>query len=183
MKKTLLTLILTLICLLVFPCGGSERWDVKTLTDPGASKVDYKHIRLASITDLVILTPGQIGNTTPRHGAEFGVVAVTCSVSYWKYEADSDIHIVMNDLKYPSTTMIAEIPSPNCEVAKQSKFVDSFSNSKRAFLTFKKTAHTIQPGIYEITRVIFFDKLHGQTGLAIPSGVELHPILHFRKIK
>jgi catabolite regulation protein CreA len=175
MKKTLLTLGLTFIWIFGFPCGGEERWDVKTCTDIAASKINTTPI-ISKITDLVNEESGKIGNSTPRHAIEFTIRTVTCYISYWKYEADSDIHIVMNDIENPSITMIAEIPNPNCDIAKTSKYEKEFINTRNKFLSFKKTAHTVKSGTYILTGVAFFDKIHGQKGVA-KNGIEIHPLL------
>src|SRR5438093_789418 len=82
--------------------------------------------------------------------------------------------------------MIVEIPSPDC-VGPQSPFQSGIQHARDQFEAARTeldpTLHqhndfkVAQPPIpVQITGVGFFDKLHGQRGLA-PNGIELHPVL------
>ena len=164
------------------PCGGIERWDVKTLTDKDSSKINFTPIE-STVSDLIeTKVPFEkIGNNSPRTGNEFNVYSITVHITFYKYEADKDIHIVVCDLNDKNKTMICEIPDATCPQIKSSSHVKEIEEVAKEFLSFKKTAHSIQEGTYVLTGVGFYDKLHGQTGLA-PNGIELHPLLSIKKL-
>jgi hypothetical protein len=124
----------------------------------------------------------KVGNSSPRTGQEFHVYSVTAIVRLYKMEADSDIHVVLQDLKDPSKTIIAEFPDVNCHIAAHGKHADQLRAARKAFLSYKISAHSVMPGTYTFTGVVFFDKIHGQTGVAV-NGVELHPIMKIVKNK
>jgi len=75
--------------------------------------------------------------------------------------------------------MIVESPDPGC--AGKSRFLKEITevraNINKFFggpITGKQTPNSVYA---TVTGVAFFDKIHGQTGVA-PNGIELHPILH-----
>jgi hypothetical protein len=76
-------------------------------------------------------------------------------------------------------TMIVEFADPAC-VAKP-KWRDQIGAARKAFVGFfgtpVATKFSTLSGSAQFTGVLFFDKLHGQRGVA-PNGVELHPVLH-----
>jgi hypothetical protein len=88
---------------------------------------------------------------------------VNVNIALSKNEADSDRHIVVSD---GSRTMVVEIPDPAC--VGNSPWKTLISNARQAF--------TGQTGTVTVRGVGFFDKIHGQTGIA-PNGIELHPVL------
>jgi hypothetical protein len=100
---------------------------------------------------------------------EFHVYQVECLIPFAKVEADHDFHIVCQD---GVDSMVVESVDPRC--APTSPFVAEFAAVRKAIglngpkgLIGKRA---------RITGVGFFDKLHGQTGVA-PDGFELHPLL------
>src|SRR5260221_2717633 len=73
--------------------------------------------------------------------------------------------------------MIVEIPSPSC-VGASSPFTQAiakvratFDGKLRATSSFQSVSIPVK-----VTGVGFFDRIHGQTGVA-PNGIELHPVL------
>jgi hypothetical protein len=71
---------------------GTERWDVKTLTDPAASQVDLNP-RPATVADLVA-APLPANAAGPRTaGLEMETFQVTATLTGYKQEADSDYHL------------------------------------------------------------------------------------------
>jgi hypothetical protein len=66
--------------------------------------------------------------------------------------------------------MIAELPDEGCTAS--SPFGRQMETAKRTFIRFMQR-HVQR---LRLTGLIFFDKLHGQAGVA-PNGVELHAIL------
>jgi hypothetical protein len=100
-------------------------------------------------------------------------------VLWQKLEGDSDVHLVLADLK-TGRTMIAELPSPACVGAAAG--VRAQMTSARAALARAcgppTTSFTRLSGTATIDGVAFFDFVHGQRG-ASANQVELHPVLRF----
>jgi hypothetical protein len=102
---------------------------------------------------------------------------ITAQLTLIKFEADQDYHIVVKDNR--GRTMIVESPEPGCagrsrflkEITEVRATIDKFFGSP---ITAKQTPNSVYA---TVTGVGFFDKIHGQTGVA-PNGIELHPILH-----
>jgi hypothetical protein len=161
---------------------GTERWAVKTLIDPAASKVVYRKPKQRTVEDLRRLkAPSELRPTTPRGArTERTVYRITALLMSMRREDDSDIHLVLADPTLGGS-MIAEFPATSCmtAAAKQRNAV----KHARADLT---TACGGEPGSKPVkltgtatlTGVGFFDVIHGQSGVA-PNGIELHPVLSF----
>jgi len=163
---------------------GVERAAVKTLADKDAPSIMKGPIQATTVHDLIAHQPPTkqelLDAAATRFPAERMKVEVTAMVTGYKKESDLDFHIVLSD---PSTgqTMIAEIPSGSCVpieyasefTALQKQFASDFG---KPTLRFKQ----VTPEKVKITGIVFFDFLHGQTGVA-PNGVELHPVLGWSK--
>jgi len=156
---------------------GVERWAVKTLTDPGASKVALGTVVASTIADLTgIAAP--INPTDRLAPVETTVYQIKGTLTVAKREADGDFHLVVQD--QAGATMIVEIPDPGC--ATGSVVYKQLVQVRTAFVAKYGT-----PGVYPrpelrpnvpvtVTGVGFFDRIHGQTGVA-KNGAELHPVL------
>lgn len=162
-------------------CGGKDRWDVKTLCDNDSRKIDSV-IVISTVKQMRTLQTKRIGNTTPRFGDEFHIFQIDCKIREYKTEADGDYHLVMTDLNDSTITMIGEIADPYCQKTMRSEYLGKFIDSQASFQMVQRTAKYVQNSVYRITGVGFFDKLHGQLGVA-PNGIELHPIIKFQKLK
>jgi hypothetical protein len=152
---------------------GRERWDVKTLTDADASQVNLVP-QVATVADLIDL-PAPV-DPTSRVRQEFNTYQLTGTITFAKLEADNDVHMVLTD--GDGRTMIIESPCGDC--AQHSIVHDQIATVRQIVETQFPTAanggreHTAVP--VTVTGVAFFDRLHGQDGVA-PNGIELHPIL------
>jgi len=163
---------------------GIERQAVKTLADKDAPAIMKGPIQVTTIHDLVAHQPPSkqelLDATVTRFPAEKMKVEVSAMVTGYKKESDLDFHIVLSD---PSTgqTMIAEIPSGSCVPI---EYASEFSALQKQFASdFGKPIarfKQVTPEKVKITGIVFFDFLHGQTGVA-PNGVELHPVLGWSK--
>lgn len=169
---------------------GKERWFVKTGTDASAKDVDIQDPKNGTIAELVALPAPRDPDKVPdRDGpTELTVYELKCTLIAYKEEKDGDFHLVLSDEE--GHTMIAEIPYPG--FCKESIWVDQITVARKAFDTkFHKSLDklrelaSVSEGVPMITKVsvpvtvqgvAFFDKLHGQTGVA-PNGIELHPVL------
>lgn len=149
---------------------GVERWAVKTLTDPGANQVNLTP-QQTNIADLVSITPPV--SPTDRVGpTETQAFTLSGVVTFVKQEADGDYHIVVQDAT--GNSMIVESAKPSCAqgslVANQIAEVRSAVEAKFP----SGSARGVQVPV-TVTGIGFFDRLHGQTGVA-PNGIELHPL-------
>jgi hypothetical protein len=163
---------------------GVERWSVKTLADPAASKVDPK-VRLTTVHDLVGLhrPAGIVGPRNPP--VELTTYRIVARLVDYKLELDSDVHLVVADLK-TNETMIIEFPADGCTQGAAPLDREKMRRA-RASLFHACTPPTTDPrlGAFErltgtatITGVGFLDSVHGQHGVAL-NGIELHPVVDF----
>lgn len=157
-------------------CTNRSRWDVKTLTDKSAAKINFNPIAI-SIADLLKMVPEKIIDfSTPRFGIEFKTYSVKCYINEWKQKKDGDLHLVIADIYDTTKTMLAEIPDPECGAAQKSKYKNQFVADRKMLTSFFDSSDKIKSGVYEITGVAFFDKVKNQA-CAAASGIEIHPIL------
>lgn len=153
---------------------GVERWAVKTLTDPGANQINTTP-QNTSIADLVSIAPP--ASPTDRVGpTETTTFRLTGTLIFAKREADGDYHLVIEDGR--SNTMIVESPTPTCAHGSlMLKQIGEVRVALDARLPELAAGNIIKPNLaVMVTGVGFFDRLHGQTGVA-PNGIELHPLL------
>jgi hypothetical protein len=149
---------------------GTERWAVKTMTDPLAGQVSLTP-QDATIAQLVAIAP-PIGPTDRVAPTEETTFRVHGTITLVKQEADSDYHVVIAD---PSgNTMIVEATSPACDQG--SVVADQIAAVRQAMDRQFPGGHFTGAVAATVTGVGFFDRLHGQAGVA-PNGIELHPVL------
>ena len=151
---------------------GIERWAVKTGTDPGASKVDQTSVP-ASVAQLVAMPAPRnpVARVAPTEDTTYQVSA---TLTEFKTEADNDYHLVLSS---GPKTMIAEIPSPACVTggALQSGIANARAEFDARLMSSPGQFQKVNVPV-TVTGVGFFDRIHGQTGVA-PNGIELHPVL------
>jgi hypothetical protein len=157
---------------------GVERWGIKTGTDAGARSVNQKTVVPSTIFHLRTLpAPSSLpvaSRVKPVETTEYSVSAILLR---YKYEADSDVHLVIADTG--GRTMIAEIPAPQC-VGASSPFLPSIRYVRSKFTSQFHPSdvwHQVHTPV-QIAGVGFFDFKHGQSGVA-PNAIELHPVLRF----
>jgi hypothetical protein len=157
---------------------GVERWSVKTGTDAGARSINQKSLLPANIFKLRTLPAPLSPPVTSRvKPVETNVYSVSAILLRYKYEVDSDIHLVIADTG--GRTMIAEMPAPQC-VGASSPFLPSIRYVRSKFTAqFHPSSswHRVNTKV-QIAGVGFFDFKHGQSGVA-PNAIELHPVLRF----
>ena len=91
---------------------GVERWEVKTLTDPGARLVNF-HAKATAVSALRRLRPpATLRARNP--GVERRTYRVRARLVEFKIEEDSDVHLVIADPRYPARSMIVEFPATAC---------------------------------------------------------------------
>lgn len=173
-------------------CGfhcGTARWKVKTLTDTTVENLDSNPI-VKSIHWLRTRTrPSSLPNTKRLIGIETMTFKVTGVVLKYKFEAnDNDFHVVIAQRNNHNRTMIIEFPDPECASVCESGFLNEMRQARADFIAHfgePTGSFTVldNPVLVEVIGVGFFDKMHGQIGRALPSGIELHPVLSFRVLE
>jgi hypothetical protein len=176
-----------------FTCGvhcGTERWRIKTVFDNDASRIDFtpRHSTVAELTSL--RAPGRL-EEEERSDAEKHVYSVEAVLLGWKVEdaakGDHDFHLVLADPNDLGRTMIAEVPSADCQGACSSLQAQKFSAVRQAL-----TAQLVAPEAHfrrltpawlvRVEGLGFFDVFHGQIGVA-ENCMELHPLLKIEFVR
>jgi hypothetical protein len=174
----------TLIFLLLGIYCGTERSDIKHLSDFEAKEINFTSLQ-CSINDFLkgdtlTIPPSFSSKRIKRLPSEKQVYSVLCYVKFYQLETDNDYHLVCCDSNY-NYKFIAEIPSPECQESRASGYA---ANYKAARLLLDSLYPLIHSGKHWtkykfpllITGVAFHDFVHGQTGHA-RKGIELHPVL------
>ena len=129
---------------------------------------------MSSIATLTAI-PAPVPEPTTRVPQEQRTYTVHAQLVGAKVEADSDFHLVIQD---GADTMIAELFDPSC--AQGSKVLAQASQARADFIKRfgvpSSQRFTPLQGTVDITGVFFFDRIHGQRGVA-PNGAELHPVI------
>jgi hypothetical protein len=154
------------------------------LADPDANRVRVDSPQTGTIEELRAIGPDVYASTKSRSSAEELVFAVEGLLVGYKFEADdSDLHVVIKN--EAGKTMIVEFPHPDC--MEGSRVLKEAASARAKFLGLLRTPPTTR---YirlrklvrvRITGVLFFDRVHGQTGVA-PNGVELHPVIDIERV-
>ena len=176
---------------------GKERWKIKTGTDPDAKLVNVNHHVPTTVEELVAM-PRPHDMTPPTHsfsgydesrvrGVETTVWTITAEIIAHKEEDDGDFHLVVQGdgtRDVSGQTMIVEAPFADPKgqfVAPNSLFL---KNIRRVRTAVQKKLNP-QHGLIKkarvrarITGIGFFDRVHGQVGVAHTNGIELHPVLN-----
>jgi hypothetical protein len=158
---------------------GVERHEVKDLLDgfvPGAA-VDSS---VSQLRAMPVPADAEAGRTPP----ERFVYRIQALALADKIEADSDVHLAIADPAVPSRTMIAELPAASCLAeSTEAPELEAARADLVAALGDPPTGSSYHgltpPPCVTLTGVAFFDRLHGQRGVA-PNGIELHPVLAFQ---
>lgn len=162
---------------------GTERWPVKTLSDPDAAHVDFNPVNTTVTKLRSTLAPSSLPQSSRIAPTELTVFSVTAQLLDFKLEEDRDIHLVIADPSDPSATMIVEFPNADqCSGAITSAHAEDMKAARAALVAGFGQPHssgfTHLSGTATVTGIGFFDFLHGQRGVA-PNGIELHPVLAF----
>jgi hypothetical protein len=159
-----------------------ERWRVKVMSDPDAARVNLTATP-ATVADLVRLpAPPSLPDRARLAPTELTTYAVTVRLVAAALEEDSDIHLVVADPADPAGTMIVEFPHPDCALETAPALREQIRTARTAFVAAvgapPEGQFTQLSGTAQIVGVGFFDRIHGQRGVA-PNGIELHPVLGF----
>ena len=161
------------------PCGGTERWAEKVLTDALATTVNYTPTSSTVVNLVNLTTPFPNPNMNRQAGLEDITYQINCHITIKKSETDDDYHLVLSDGTH---TLIGEIPNPVCSTAVTSPHHAQYLAARNFIDANIATGnvYNVNIGMVTVTGVAFVDPPHGQTGAA-PNNLELHPILdiHF----
>ena len=154
---------------------GTERWGVKTGTDPDVARVNLVAQPTTIASLLALPAPKTLptaNRIAPTEEQVFRLRDVT--LTQFKLEADSDIHLIVSDGTH---TMNVEIPAPSC-VKSASPFAAEITHARTTFTSkYTPSSNFTTANVpVSVDGVGFFDKLHGQRGGA-PNGIELHAVL------
>jgi hypothetical protein len=202
-KRQYLIALAVLALLLILPITvllcGTERWAIKVCKDNGVTQLfDLTHgdctwtkgrlnctANLKTPVDTTITALQSVpAPLKPRESriapTETTIWTIDATLTDYKEEVgkhgDRDYHLALKDAS--GKTMIAEIPASSClrqtpeplrSLITQARA--DFDSRFNATGQFKKTNTRVR-----VTGVGFFDKLHGQRGLA-PNGIEIHPVI------
>jgi hypothetical protein len=169
-----------------FTCGvhcGTERWRIKTIFDNDAKRINFQP-RHITVSELVSLPAPEV-LSDERSDAEKQVYSVEAVLLGWKQETgqhgDRDFHLVLADPNDITRTIIAEVPSAECQGACSSSQAQQFAEVRQVL-----TAQLAEPQahfrrftpawVVRVEGVGFFDVFHQQIGVA-QNCIELHPLL------
>lgn len=175
-------------------CGGEHRWNVKTLSDSRAGRVNFDTPKRHSIHYLITREDPHVRADTRRDedGSHVEITVyhlVGVRLVDARIEDDGDIHLVIHS-KYSSQQMIVEFPNVACKGARVSKHKTEMEQARTDFATqcgldawaTRKTRASPKRlrGSASLLGVGFFDLKHStpQSGVA-PNNIELHPVLQF----
>jgi hypothetical protein len=151
---------------------------VKTLADPEAEKVKINSPETITIEHLCALQAPAYGAANSRSTVEESVYTVDGFLVGYTLAADSDFHAVIRDAA--GETLIIEFPNPGClqgskviqqAIAARTRFLQLIGTLPTSHFVFLPKAIRVR-----VTGVAFFDRIHGQDGVA-PNGIELHPVI------
>jgi hypothetical protein len=168
-----------------FTCGvhcGTERWRIKTIFDNDAKRINFQP-RHTSISELVSLPAPEV-LSDERADEEKQVYSVEAVLLGWKQETehgDRDFHLVLADPNDVTRTMIAEVPSAECQGACSSAQAQHYVEVRQVLTAqlAEPQAHfrRLTPAwVLRVEGVGFFDIFHQQIGVA-ENCMELHPLL------
>jgi hypothetical protein len=167
---------------------GHERWDVKTLTDPDADRLEVDNVRRLSVTRLGMLKrPSKAelnSGRAPKERRVYTVKVILDSLPDRKLgfkieERDSDIHLAVRDKN--GSTIIAEFPDSGCTAG--AEFRSRMRGAREALVRAcdgkpPRGKFRELRGTATITGVLFFDFFHHQRGVSA-NVAEIHPVLDF----
>lgn len=147
---------------------GSDRWSVKTLTDPYRDSV-AADVEPTSVATLVGLPqPRESRPQLGRLPLERRTFRVRAILVERRFQEDGDIHLVLADPADPSKMLVAEIPDSACATG---------TRRSSDFAAARRVVNQLANGLeLEVTGIAFWDDDHGQVGNAV-NGIELHPVL------
>lgn len=159
-------------------CGlycGTERWRVKTLSDPDARRLRLTPIATTVESLAALPRPRYLPAYQRTGGTESTIFCVEGWLKDFTTEADFDLHVIIGGLDDTTASIIAEFPDARCSGVCASGFRQLMASARQA-LEHKLSTFSTDTLRVRIMGVGFFDRPHGQWGAA-PNYIELHPVL------
>jgi hypothetical protein len=138
--------------------------------------------RSATVEKLASLPAPPRSRNAARSAAERRVYSVDGCVVAYAQEGDSDLHVVLQG--ETGATIIVEFPDA-ASCAPFSHAPGLMKLAREAFVRMvpeRPTSafkHLARPIPVTVVGPLFFDKVHGQEGVA-PNGAEIHPVLRVK---
>ncbi len=161
-------------------CGGhcgTERWAIKTLSDPDRELVNLAPVATTIEALRSLRRPARVDEHHRIGPVETTVYRVEAKLMWLKREDDEDYHLVIASPNDTTVTMIAEIPDPACGGSCASGFSSVYATARQVLFDRVNATGGQRAPLVWITGVGFFDYPHRQRGLA-PNAIELHPVLN-----
>lgn len=167
-------------------CGrrcGVERWEIKTLSDPEANRVDRTPVTTTVEAMGALPRPARTPQLSRVSPVEFTTYQIDAYLGGFRHESDGDVHLILFGMKNQRASMIAEIPNPFCSGACASGLSADFAKARAKLdQILREPNPTDQPIVVRVTGVGFFDRNHRQIGAA-PNIIELHPVLTLERVR
>lgn len=172
-------------------CGvhcGTERWKVKSANDTTVGTIDPTEVTKTVHWMRTRTRPTSLPNFTRLVGVERMTFKIRGVVLGFKKEDDKDFHVILAQSTNHSRTMIIEFKDVQCSDVCSSTFRDQIRQARDDFIArFGQPTTSFKmlddPVLVEIVGIGFFDRMHGQRGRALPSGLEIHPVIKFRALE
>ena len=172
---------------------GEWRWNVKTLSDTDADKVNMEIQQSTIKEQWQMKRHFKVTENSPRDTSEEQLYKITGKLIYYKLEEDLDLHLVLVDGPKDYYFMVAELPSVNCYQTRNSKYLNEYK-SAREVLSSILLKHGINDPMFNnpdlllendpiyinVYGVGFWDKPHDAFGSA-RNDRELHPVLRIEE--
>jgi len=162
---------------------GTNRWDIKTLTDPSVGDIDLTQVISVNISTLAALPlPDTVPASSRYDPYETTVYTISGELVQASLQPDHDIVLELED---PDTgdTITAAIPdAAQCATGASPQLVHLMEQARQAFVQGYGLPSPGSPmplsGTAAVVGVGFLDPVLGQDGEA-SNGMELHPVLDF----
>jgi len=166
-------------------CGrrcGVERWEIKTLSDPDAERVNLAPVSTTVEALGALPRPSRTPQWSRVSPVEFTTYQIDAYLGGFRRESDSDVHLILFGMTNERASLIAEIPDPRCSGACASGLSADFAKAREVLDEILAEPNPRdQPIVVQVTGVGFFDRNHRQIGAA-PNIIELHPVLRLKRL-
>jgi hypothetical protein len=168
------------------PACGSNRWDVKTLTDASVGNIDLSQIISVNISTLAALpAPDPAPGGTRFDPYETTVYTISGIMVQASLQPDHDIVLEMEDSDTGDTITVAFPDAAQCATGASAQFLQLMEAARSAFVQAYGMPSAGAPislnGAASVVGVGFLDPVLGQPGQA-SNGMELHPVLGFESV-
>jgi hypothetical protein len=170
---------------------GVHRWLVMTGADPDAHLVGppqgFVHATVEGLISLTrpsnMVSPDKVYPEYQNKRAtpvELTIYGVEASIIALKLQRSGDYHLVLQGAS--GATMIAAAPNPDpLFVSPSSRWAKEIALVRQE-ISKRFVGGPGEPQRVRITGVGFFNRIHGQTGVA-PNGIELHPVISIQSLE